>query len=90
MSGERGGEMKLKRLRDRFKESGAELAAAVTEAFPVGQRCAIKRMRRDTPFQIRGVVASTPWSCSHPTELMIRTDKRGTIMRADYQDVVLL
>lgn len=78
---------RLEELRDRYDEVTRQLALSVALAYPIGQRCAIIRTRRGIEYEIRGEIVFTPSSYGCPTELRIRTDKRGTIMSADYHDV---
>ena len=74
-------------LRKRHEEAAQALVEAVAAKFPVGTRCSILRSRNNVQYRIRGEIAVTAWSTYFPTNLGIKTDKRGTMMWAEYMDL---
>jgi len=73
-------------LRSKYDKLREELSKKISETYPAGTRCAILRERNGSKFRIYGRVAFGPWP-SEPTRLGIKTDKRGTIMWADCNDL---
>jgi hypothetical protein len=79
----------LKHLREEYYEARRELAEQVGDLFPRGSRCAIVRTRKGKEYHIYGIVWHVP-SEFDPTRIGVKTESRGTILNADYQDIVLL
>jgi hypothetical protein len=77
---------RIDKLRQQFYDMQDAMERAIHEAFPVGHRCAIVRKRKGEPYYIYGEIAGAPTI----TRLRVRTDSRGTILKADYQDIELI
>lgn len=78
----------LERIRKRLESTQAELSKRVAVEFPVGRRCWI--LWKEGRQRIPGTIVREPSSYYEPTRLIIRSEKRGTIMRADYRDIQLM